>query len=122
MSTAWAETQSMFLDTVFSSLEWETRYARNKYGEPYPIDLFERRAKKLYPLWPLGMRGIMYVMNFEKEIYEAKNLTEEKVKAIARKIFKKYMDMSEDSLSILNVPHIYSWESIASYHGYGLAV
>ena len=121
MSTAWAETQSMFLDTVFSSLEWETRYARNKYGEPYPIDLFERRAKKLYPLWPLGMRGIMYVMNFEKEIYEAKNLTEEKVKAIARKIFKKYMDMSEDSLSILNVPHIYSWESIASYHGYGLA-
>jgi hypothetical protein len=29
--------------------------------------------------------------------------------------------MSADSLSILSVPHIYSWESSASYPGYGLA-
>ena len=63
----------------------------------------------------------MYVMNFEKEIYEAKNLTENKVKDIAKKVYKKYMDFSEDSLAALNVPHIYSWESTCSYHGYGLA-
>ena len=29
MSTAWAETQSMFLDTLFSSIEWKKRYAKN---------------------------------------------------------------------------------------------
>ncbi len=121
MSTAWAETQSMFLDTLFSSIEWKTRYAKNKNGDLYPFSLFERKAKKLYPLWPLSMRSIMYVMNFEKEIYEAKNLTEDKVKLISKKIYKKYMDFTEDSLSILNVPHIYSWESICSYHSYGLA-
>jgi hypothetical protein len=28
-STAWDETQSMFLDTMFDSIEWRTRYAKN---------------------------------------------------------------------------------------------
>ena len=41
--------------------------------------------------------------------------------AIARKNYKKYYDRSENSLAVLNVPHIYGWESSGSYHGYGLA-
>lgn len=120
-STAWAETQSMFLDTLFSSIEWRTRYAKNKEGRAYPLELFERKLKKVHILSPLSMMSIMFVMNFEKEIYETKNLNAEKVKQIAKKVYRKYFDRSEDSLSILNVPHIYSWESICSYHGYGLA-
>jgi hypothetical protein len=48
-------------------------------------------------------------------------LDEEKVKQIARESFRKYFDRSEDSLMALNIPHIYSWESSAYYHGYGLA-
>lgn len=121
MSTAWAETQSMFLDTVFSSIEWKTRYAQNKDGDRYPFELFERKVKKLHPLTPTSLNGIIFVSSFEKEIYEAKSLTTKKVLDIAKKNYRKYFDMSVDSIYALNIPHIYSWESSASYHGYGLA-
>lgn len=121
MSSAWAETQSMFLDTMLTSIEWRTRYANNNKGESYPFDLFVRRVEKLTPLRPLNLNGIIFVSNFERSIYETKNLTTEKVKDIARKAYKKYFDRSEDSLYALNVPHIYTWENSGSYHGYGLA-
>lgn len=121
MSTSWAETQSMFLEGLFSGIDWKTRYAVNDVGNKYPFDLFERRIKKLNIIRPLGLSSIIFVSNFEREIYEAKDLTPEKVLHIARKNFKKYFDRSEDSLMALNVPHIYSWESSAAYHGYGLA-
>lgn len=121
MSMAWSETQSMFLDTLFSSIEWKERYAEDKDGNKYPFDLFERKVKKLNILKPSQMNSIMFVSQFEREIYESKNLTSSKVLSIAKKNYKKYFDMSVDSLSALNIPHIYSWESSASYHGYGLA-
>jgi len=121
MTSSWAETQSMFLDTMFSGIDWKTRYAKDDSGNPYPLDLFERKVRKLSVLRPMDLYGIMFVSNFEKEIYETKKLTKEKVLKIARKNFKKYFDRSVDSLYALNVPHIYSWESSASYHGYGLA-
>lgn len=120
-STAWAETQSMFMDTIFSSIEWETRYAKNAEGKAYPFDLFERKLEKLHVFSPLAMMGIMSVMYFEKEIYETKQLTREKVIAIAKKVRNKLSAFKWDGLGILNVPHIYSWESTCSYHGYGLA-
>lgn len=121
MSTSWAETQSMFLDTVFSSIEWKTRYALDKTGQSYPFELYERKVKKLHPLTPTSLNGIIFVANFEKEIYEVKNLTTKKVLEIAKKNYRKYFDKSVDSIYALNIPHIYSWESSASYHGYGLA-
>nr|MDQ2932863.1 M3 family metallopeptidase [bacterium] len=120
-SISWAETHSMFMDTISSSIEWRTRYAKNEKGEVYPFSIFENKVRQLAPLRPLEMMGICSVVFFEKEIYECKNLTPQKVREIARKINKKYYDRSEDSISILNVPHIYSWESSAYYHGYGLA-
>jgi hypothetical protein len=120
-STAWAETQSMFLDTMFSSLEWRARYATNKEGKAYPFDLFKRRVEKMGLLTPLGMMGIHDVMEFERRVYEEKNLTVETVLKIARQVYRKFFDRSEDSISIMNVPHIFSWESACSYHGYGLA-
>ncbi len=121
MSMAWAETQSMFMESLFGSIEWRSRYARNARGEPYSFDLFTRKIKKLYPLRPLAINGIMFVSNFEREIYETRKLTPQKVKTIAKKNHRKYFDQSEDSLSALNVPHIYSWESSGAHHGYGLA-
>jgi len=121
MSMAWAETQSMFMDSMFNSVEWRNRYAKNAKGESYSFDLFERKVRKMNLLRPLGLNHIMLVSNFEKEIYETKNLTSQKVKDIARVNFRKYYERSEDAVSVLNVPHIYSWESSGSYHGYGLA-
>ena len=120
-STAWAETQSMFMDTLFSSIEWKSRYAKNKNGQIYPFDLYVRKARKLHPVVTLDMMSIMFVINFERKIYEAGNLTAAKVTAIAKWAYRKYFDFSEDSLLALQIPHIYSWESSCAYHGYGLA-
>ncbi|MEZ4211216.1 MAG: M3 family metallopeptidase [Candidatus Paceibacterota bacterium] len=120
-STAWAETQSMFMDTIFSSIEWKTKYAKNKDGKNYPFDLFQRKLEKLHAFSPLRMMGIMSVMYFEKEIYETKNLTKEKVIKIAKSIRNRFSAFKHNSVMLLNVPHIYSWESACSYHGYGLA-
>lgn len=121
MSTAWAETQSMFLDSVLSSIEWKIRYAKNNAGESYPFQLFKNKVEKLNILMPLSMMGIMSVMYFEKDIYETKNLTVEKVKEIAKINFDKFFDRSETSLTLLEIPHIYAWESACSYQGYALA-
>lgn len=121
MSGAWAETQSMFMDTMFSSIEWRVRYAKDIKGNPYPFELFKRKEEKLNILRPTRINSILFISNFEKDVYELRTPTVQKVVAIAKKNFKKYNDMSEDSLSALNTPHIYSWESSASYHNYGLA-
>ncbi len=121
MTMSWAETQSMFMDTCFDSIEWRSRYAKNKKGESYPFALFKRKVERLHTLAPLELHSILFVSNFEREIYEEKTLTKARVFAIAKKNYKKYYDLSVDSLRALNIPHIYSWESTAAYHGYALA-
>jgi Zn-dependent oligopeptidase len=120
-TSPWAETQSMFLDSVFSSTEWRTRYAKNQKDQAYPFAIFERKVKKLHALSPLDLHSVMMVSNFERAIYEAKNLTAKNLIKIAKHTYKKYTDRSVDSMSLLNVPHIYQFESSAAYHGYGLA-
>ncbi len=120
-STAWDETQSMFLDTMLSSVEWATRYAKTADGKSYPFSLYERQVRKLRPLAPLSMNGISSVMYFERALYEETNLTEKRLLAIAKEVYRKFTDTEVDSLRLLSIPHIYSWESSCSYHGYGLA-
>lgn len=120
-TVSWAETHSMFMDTISSSVEWRTRYAKNPQGESYPFDLFERKLRVTYSLRPLELMNIIFVVFFEKAVYECKDLDHQKLLAIAKRLRRKYTDQSVDSISILNLPHIYSWESSAYYHGYGLA-
>ena len=120
-STAWDETQSMFLDTMLNSIEWKTRYAKNGDGDAYPFNLYERRLRKLNRFAPLGMMGITSVMAFERRVYEEKNLTEKKLMAIAKSTYTQYRRTSVSSYWLLSVPHIYAWESSCAYQGYGLA-
>jgi oligoendopeptidase F len=121
MSTAWAETNSIFMDTLLSSIEWRTRYAQTESGTPYPFELFVRRLKQIEMVRPLGLSSILFVADFERRIYEHPRLTTAEVKKIAKQMFKKHFDRSVDSLAALNIPHIYSWNSACSYHAYGLA-
>jgi len=121
MTSAWAETQSMFMDTTFKSPEWRTRYAKNDDGKLYPFSLYKKAVKKTGVLRPTYLMSIHAVMSFERDVYETKKLTKEKVLKLAKKNFKKFFDRSEDSLWLLNIPHIYSFDSSAGYHGYGLA-
>lgn len=121
-SVAWAETHSQFLDTMYSSIEWRTRYAKDSDGNPYPFELFERKTRQLRLLAPHELHHVMFVSEFEKLIYETVDLTREKVLEIARRMSKKYMDYSEESIMALSTPHIYDWESSGYYHAYGLAI
>lgn len=121
MTAGWAETQSMFIDTLFSSIEWKTRYAEDSNGNFYPFELFKRKVAKLNVLKPARILSIIFVATFEREVYELKNPSTDQIIEIAKRNYRKFYDMSEDSLSALNVPHIYAWESSCSYHGYGLA-
>ncbi len=114
-TVSWSETHSMFMDSISASIEWRVRYVN------YPFDLYERKLRAVHQLLPLDMMSIMFVMEFERATYECKNLTREFMLETAKAVYQKYFDKSEDSVSILNVPHIYSWESSAYYHGYGLA-
>jgi Zn-dependent oligopeptidase len=118
---SWAETQSQFMDTIASSIEWKTRYAKNKEGESYPFELFERKMRQAYFLRPLQTMHICQIVFFEKEIYECKQLTKDFVITTAKNIYKKFRDFSEDSVNILNTSHLYAWNTSAYYHGYGLA-
>lgn len=123
MSMSWAETQSMSMDNISSSIEWRIRYAKNKEGAPYPFELFERKTKALAPLLPLGMMSMLAMMSFERNVYEypSDTLTAEKVMEFAREASKKYFDRDGDSHWPLSVFHIYSWDSAANYYGYALA-
>ncbi len=120
-TAAWSETQSMFIDTIMASYEWKARYAKNADGESYPFVLHERAVRATELLKPSRILSIAMVSAFERDIYELRNVTEENIKKVARKNHQKFTDLSESSLMLLNVPHIYSWESSCSYHGYGLA-
>lgn len=122
MSVAWAETHSQFLDTMQSSIEWLTRYAKNSEGVAYPFENYEEAVRRLSPIEPLDFMHILRVVNLERELYTTPELTEEKVLEIARRMHRKHYDMEVDSYSLLLVPHIYSWESSCYYHGYGLAM
>lgn len=95
---------------------------REKQGRP-PLspDLFEQKVRKLRILVPMSLYGIMFVSEFEKLVYETEDLDAEKVMRIAQDMCRKYMDYSEDSLWALTVPHIYSSDSSAHSHAYGLA-
>lgn len=114
-SVSWAETQSGFMDTILSSIEWSTRYAN------YPFELFEKKKRQLHFLAPLSVLSINSVMELERRLYEEKNISPESIIKIAYEVNRKFSGLSETTLSLLNVPHIYSWESSAYYHGYGLA-
>lgn len=120
-STAWAETQSMFLDTMFSSVEWKMRYARTLEGEAYPFSLYEAKVKKTFLLEPIAMLRMASVIEFERRVYSAENLDTETVREIARETSVRYNGFNEPSLYLLTIPHIYSWGASCAYHGYALA-
>jgi len=121
-SVAWAETQSMFLDTMQGSVEWMMRYAKNADGTSYPFEDYEEAVRRLNPIKPLGFMQFLRVVNFERELYTTPDLTVEKTLEIARCAYRKHFDHEVDSYELLRVPYIYAYESSAYCHGYGLAI
>lgn len=123
-SVAFAETQSMFLDSLLEDADWQLRYAKNSAGESMPMELVEKAIRLKQPSAAWQLRAMMVVPYAERAIYELddQNLQPEKVLETIREVESRLLFLDEGSpRPVLSVPHLLSGESSAYYHGYVLA-
>ncbi len=122
-SVAYAETQSMFLDSVISDPDWLLHYARNEKGEAMPFDLMAKAIKQEQPFLAMTIRAMLGVCYAEKAIYEMSEaeLTPENIQHVFLEIEKRMYALPASPRPILAVPHLLAGESSAYYHGYVLA-
>ena len=122
-SMAYAETQSMFCDSLLDDADWLKRYAHNAKGEPIPDELIHARIKTTQPFAAFGERGILVVPYFERAMYQMADdeLTPNAVLALARATELRILGVAVGPRPLLAIPHLLNQESAASYHGYLLA-
>jgi len=123
-SVALAETQSMFCDEFLSDADWRTRYARDETGAPMPFDLIEREIRATHPFRAYAIRSMLVICYAEREIYELpdEELEPERVLGILREVEARIGGLPGGSpRPTLAVPHLWSGEASAYYHGYVLA-
>jgi Zn-dependent oligopeptidase len=117
-SVAFAETQSMFLDSLLEDADWQTRYAR------LPLELIEKAIRTSQPFAAWEVRAMLAVCYAEKAIYELpeEKLTAQGVLDAIREQERRLLFLEHGSpRPVLAVPHLLSGESSAYYHGYVLA-
>lgn len=122
-SMAYAETQSMFCDSLLDDADWLKRYARNAKNEPIPDELIHAQIKTTQPFAAFAERGILVVPYFERALYQLPEdqLTPEHVLALARSCELRILGVATGPRPLLSIPHLLNQESAASYHGYLLA-
>ncbi len=122
-SMAYAETQSMFCDSLLDDADWLKRYACNSAGEPLPDELIRVRIETSQPFRAYAERSILVVPYFESELYRMSDAerTPEAVLALARRSEQRILGVAVGPRPILAIPHLLNQESAASYHGYLLA-
>ena len=123
-STSFAETQSMFLDSLPDDADWGQRYALDARGKPMPLSLVERSIDAHQPKAAWIMRSMLTVCYAEKAIYElpSEALTAERVLSVLREVERKFLFLEGGSARpTLSIPHLLSGDFSATYHGYVLA-
>lgn len=121
-SMAYAETQSMFCDSLIDDADWLLRYAKSADGTPIPAALVRERIASRQPMLAFDARSIAVVPYFESELYRMADddLTSERVLALARDTERRVLGV-ESPRPLLAIPHLLNQESAASYQGYLLA-
>lgn len=121
-SMAYAETQSMFCDSLLGDADWLKRYARNAAGEAIPDELIHERIASSQPMRAFDERSIAVVPYFEAALYALpdEQLTAETVLALARASELRVLGVHSPR-PLLAIPHLLNQESAASYQGYLLA-
>lgn len=122
-SMAYAETQSMFCDSLLGDADWLKRYAVDAAGNVIPDDLIRARIEKTQPWRARAERGMMVVPYFEIALYRMSDSerTPDAVLALARRTEEKVLGTPVSGRPVLSIPHLLNQESAASYHGYLLA-
>ena len=121
-SVAYAENQSMFLDSLVGDAAWRAKYARNKEGQPLPFEIIEEEIRATHPFKVFALRAMLSVSYYEKALYELpeEEVTAERIQALAKEI-EIAIQGGLGPRPLLSVPHLLSDEASAYYHGYTLA-
>ncbi|WP_028534958.1 M3 family metallopeptidase [Paludibacterium yongneupense] len=121
-SMAYAETQSMFCDSLLGDADWLKRYARNRAGEAVPDSLIRAQIEVEQPFRAFMERMLLVVGYFEAGLYRLDDgdLTPQTVLALARATEVRLLGVASPR-PLLAIPHLLNQESAASYHGYLLA-
>ena len=122
-SIAFAETQSMFLDSIVADPDWLTRYAKNSAGEPMPAAIIKRALQEQHRFLAHHTRKMMIVPYFERALYQMAEpaLTASNILKLGRETETQIVLKSADSRPVLTVPHLLASDSSAYYHAYVLA-
>lgn len=122
-SMAYAETQSMFCDSLLGDADWLKKYAKNKDGQAVPDKVIKALIETKQPFFAYGERSILVVPYFERALYEMDDddLIAENITKLARKYEKKILGLTCSPRPLLAIPHLLSDESACSYQGYLLA-
>lgn len=121
-SVAYAENQSMFLDSLVGDAAWRGRYAKDREGNPLPWALHKQAIEATHPYSVFTLRAMIAVPYFEKALYELKDdeINPETIQALADRI-EHEIQGGFAARPLLSVPHIISDEASCYYHGYVLA-
>eukprot|EP00877_Chromochloris_zofingiensis_P006150 jgi/Chrzof1/1789/Cz10g21060.t1 len=121
-SVAYAENQSMFLDSLAHDAAWLGRYARSREGEPIPWNVIEQMKTNEQTEAVLQLRAMLAVPYFEKALYELPEdkVTPQRIQELADTV-EKHIQGGLSPRPLLSVPHILADESACYYHGYVLA-
>ena len=122
-SMAYAETQSMFCDSLLDDADWLKRYAKNGAGEAIPDSLIKEMIAARQPFRAFNERQIALVAYFERDLYAMADAerTPEAVLALARQWERQILGV-ESPRPLLAIPHLLNQESACAYHGYLLAL
>ena len=121
-SVAYAENQSMFLDSLVSDAAWRVKYARDADDKPIPFEIIEEEIRATHPFAVFQLRGMLSVSYFEKALYELPDdeVTIERIQSLADEIELKIQG-GFSPRPLLSVPHLISDEASCYYQGYTLA-
>eukprot|EP00931_Biecheleriopsis_adriatica_P004309 TRINITY_DN106001_c0_g1_i1.p1 TRINITY_DN106001_c0_g1~~TRINITY_DN106001_c0_g1_i1.p1 ORF type:complete len:701 (+),score=160.91 TRINITY_DN106001_c0_g1_i1:23-2104(+) len=122
MSVAYAENQSMFLDSLVGDAAWRGRYARDRNGKVVPWELVEEDLRCKHPFAVFTLRKMIAVPYFEKALYELpeEEVTAERIQELAEEVEQRITG-GASTYPLLAIPHILSDEASCYYHGYVLA-
>lgn len=122
-SVAYAETQSMFMDSLLGDADWRAKYARDASGGVMPWSVLEASIREKQPFRGWDVRALMTVPFGEKAIYELteRDRTPERVLSALRAAEVSLQGLDAGIRPVLAVPHLLAGESSAYYHAYVLA-
>ena len=122
-SMAYAETQSMFCDSLIGDADWMKRYARDRGGNSIPDALIQKGIYSSQPLAAYRERSMLVVTRFESQLYALPDseLTADAALSLARACEREVFGLRTVARPLLVIPHLLSDSSSCSYQGYLLA-